>query len=462
MATRSKAKTEIETTEETTAQVIETQNGNGQVNRTIKYEAKVKPNVNATETDDETTDSELDNDSETANLSFSQSDFQEIPKDKIDVIFDDLENDFTAQDYFYAKLTRIPDAMQDKFFVSCPSEMPLGVFQFGLQDRFSFIPAIQERNNNSGGRFNIAIFNSEQKQISVFIGYDNPFSSRKEPIYKPVGAVNVLIPNPVKQDIATDNNGQSEVRLILEAMREQHREFMLALQNNKPQQSEIEKLLLTKAVDMLTNPPQNQNSGLEDKMMNFMMMPQLVDRMAKKMFPDAPPPVVPSEPTTFDRILQLSQTPIAQNLLERLGDLSEAIVMSKIAPPPAMNNPQNETNDEQENTPEQLEQGEPISEDMKAILTELVAELESNSEINESNPTIVKLKAEHADAFETVATLCKVTQFEGIFQILLTQANKIQPYPFEPFLNATRDGFNERGNKAIERLKLVYEYLKTS
>lgn len=459
MTTRKKQSTEVIVTDDIIADVVETTTPNGTSKR-VAYKAPIKQNDDITEDNDETENNEPDFNNQNQNTSFSQSDFQEIPSDQIDVIFDDLSANRNPQDYFYAKLTRLPDAMQDRFFVPCNAEMPCGFFQFGLQDRLAFETAIQTRNGNSGGRFNIKILDSKQIPISVFVGYDNPYSARKEEIWKPVGAVNILIGNPLRDETPAANNGNSEVKMILEAMREQHNQFMIALQNNKPQQSQIEQLLLTKAVEMITNPPapQQQNNAFETQMMTILAMPAMVERMSKKMFPEPPAPLTPSEPTTFDRILQLSQTPLAQNFLERVGDISEAIVMSKVAPSQMVNNPQENTQD----APEQIQAGEPINDEMKIILEELITELESESEINALNPTIVKLRNEHGEAFQTVEMLCQAASFDSVLQMLLTQANKIVPHPFAIFLNAEMTAFNERGTKAIERLRLVYEYLKAS
>lgn len=466
MATaKTKPKTKLIIEENTEANVVETINKDGDSIKRVTYPVRVEQDE-ITETDDETTDNEQDNDFENDLSSFSQSDYEEIPKDKIDIIFDDLETDFKPTDYFYAKLTRIPDAMQDSFFVSCSSEMPLGVFQFSLQDRFAFIPAIQKRNNNSGGRFNIAIFNSEQKAVNVFIGYDNPYSPRKQEIYKPVGAVNVLIPNPMREETKEINGGHTDIKLILDAMQENNRQLMQAL-NNRPQQSQIETLLLTKAVDMITS-PQNNNGGLEEKFMALMMMPQVADRMAKKMFPEPPPAAAPAEETTIDKIMKIVSLPVVQGALERVGDIAEAVTVAKlqqqqppqpnqIQPPPVIN-PQ----------PQQIEEQPELDDDMKIVIEKIIVELETESEINADNPTIKELIADYPEHLETVQTLCKMTDFPQVFNMLISMTRKINPFPFAPFIDADATSrnnqvtFNERGEKAIKRLEMVYEYLRAN
>jgi hypothetical protein len=427
---------------------------NGETTQTIKYKAPIKADELPNETNDNTENQDKNFDDE---MFLENTNFEEIPKDKIDKIFDDIETVAKDTDYFYAKLTRIPDSMSDSFYIRCANEMPLGVFQFGLNDRFNFVSAIQKQNNNSGGRFNIQVFTNDQKLFQIFRGYANPYNSRdKQPVFQPVGAANVLIPNPVREEIKDAPNGlESILSKMIEMQRESNQQILNAINNR--QQSDVEKLVMTKAIENLMSPPASNNASLEEKMMQFMMMPQLVNKMAERMFPEPVTPPAPIEPTTFDRILQLSQTPMVQNALERVGTIAEYIVEQKFTPPQNVANPPQQQNGF-DNAPEQIEQ--PQNEEMKVILNELITELESDNPIDAENEMIKALRANHPEQFNMIQSFCKMSDFSSVFQMLLMQAQNIQPYPFEPFVTPDRQGFNDRGQRAITRLEQVYIFLR--
>jgi len=460
-----KKQTEIIVDENTIADVIETNNKLGK-STTIKYQAQVKQNETNDfddEINNETENQDADSENQNGVFSFLQSDYQEIPKDKIDTIFDELELESKENDYFYAKLTRIPDSMSDNFFSTCASEMPLGVFQFTLRDRFNFIPAIQKQNNNSGGRFNIAIFDNQQKLMQYFVGYDNPYSARKNPVYKSIGAINVLIPNPVKIE---EKNAQTEnysIVQIIAQMQQKSDERMERLLLSLREKSPFEKAMEQKLMNDIINPPQNSNNSLEEKFMALMMMPQVADRMAKKMFPEPVPVPETAQPDWTDKIVKIASLPMVQNALERVGDIGEAIIASNLAKNGQVQQPIEQP---QQNFVQELPQAGNENNDMQVIITELITEIESNNEINSDNLTLQRLSNDYAEHFETVQTFCKVADFPTVLNMLITQTSKLEPFPFAPFLDLEQTNktntfvWNERGLKALKRLEQVHLYLK--
>jgi hypothetical protein len=457
---RKPANTEVLTDETTTAKVRETQNANGEVTKVLEYNAPVKIYES---TEDETAENSDESENENGDFSFQAMDFSDIPKDKIDIIFDDIEqfeiDNQNQNGYYFAKLTRIPDAMTDSFYLPCNNEMPLGVFQFSINDRFSFVPAMQKQNNNSGGRFNIQIFDAERKLLKVFIGYDNPYSPRKQEIYKPVGASNILIPNPVKEDLPQAASGlESVLNKMIEMQRESNQQILNAIRQNNSGKTTGEFVQEIIAIKQLF--PEQKNDFMQQLIAAPVMMETFALQMRESM--KRPEPVPPQERTGFDKFMEFSQTPLAQNLIAKVSDIAEAVASAKIA----QSNPelmkQLQANNEAETETEQTENGE----EMKLFITDLKTALESDTEINADNAMIQKLAADFGESYGMVKMLCQSLPFENVFQMLLQRTQNIQPYPFNDYLDLEQTQiqqkfvWNERGQKALVRLEKVYLFLK--
>lgn len=449
--TKTKPKKEIEIIiDDTVEGKITEVTRNGETQKTVVYNAPIKQNE-ITETDDNTENQDQFSDDENGFNSFQESDFEEIPKDKIDEFFDIIEESLPNENTpFYVRVMRTPDNFDDSFYYPVRDLISLGVYGCRLTERYRLSATLQKINNNSGGRFNLIALDQQQKPLLQFVRHTYERGQRITHT-APIIARDVFLPNPQREELA--NGGQSDIKLILDAMQENNRQMLAAIAANKPQQSQIETLLLTKAVDMITNPPQSGN--LEEKLLTIFAMPQMVDKMAAKMFPAPPAPVTEKDPTTFDRVLQFANLPAVQNIGERLMGALEFVVEQKMTQngnTPAVNNPEQPT--------EQTEQLTTVTDDMQIILTSIINELESNRVIDKDNEVLKSLTVDFPEQFETVKVFCKSADFNTVLTMLINRAATMTPFPFAPFINTDSQTFNERGVKMVARLQEVYNVLK--
>ena len=459
-----KKQTEIIVDDETEANITETINSKGETVKRVNYTAKVKENdVIETDENTENPDENFDNENDD---SFIDNESDEIPKDKLDKMFDDIERVSSGiNSVFFAKVTRQPDSLSDNFFNRCGGEMPLGVFQFSLRDRFNFIPQIQKINGNSGGYFNILIFDGQQKPLgwSYRIGYS------RETGFKHIGCHNVLVPNPALIETPNANgqpqqNGSLEMVFgkMAEMMQQNHNQLMQVI-NRQPEKSTLEKAIEQKMLNDLLNPPQQQASGFEQTMASIMAMPVMVEKMSAKMFP-APP--VEREPTTLDTIQSIVAMPVVENtataVLNGLSLLIESKMQEKQQgviqnlPNEVVINPQ----------PNQITTATE-TDDMKELLQDVIEELESDSVLDDKNEFLIELKSDYPTQTMMITSLCKTNTFENVLQLLITQADSAKPVnPFAEFLDVAETQkqqkyvWTERGNKLIKRLNEFYEFAK--
>ena len=459
-----KKQTEIIVDDETEANITETINSKGETVKRVNYTAKVKENdVIETDENTENPDENFDNENDD---SFIDNESDEIPKDKLDKMFDDIERVSSGiNSVFFAKVTRQPDSLSDNFFNRCGGEMPLGVFQFSLRDRFNFIPQIQKINGNSGGYFNILIFDGQQKPLgwSYRIGYS------RETGFKHIGCHNVLVPNPALIETPNANgqpqqNGSLEMVFgkMAEMMQQNHNQLMQVI-NRQPEKSTLEKAIEQKMLNDLLNPPQQQASGFEQTMASIMAMPVMVEKMSAKMFP-APP--VEREPTTLDTIQSIVAMPVVENtataVLNGLSLLIESKMQEKQQgviqnlPNEVVINPQ----------PNQITTATE-TDDMKELLQDVIEELESDSVLDDKNEFLIELKSDYPTQTMMITSLCKTNTFEIVLQLLIAEADKVKPVnPFAEFLDVAETQkhnkyvWTERGDKLIKRLNEFYEFVK--
>jgi hypothetical protein len=461
---RSTAKPIIEQAE--LAEIVETTR-DGVTTQQVKYKAPIEVNETTETTDNSETENEMDNFQDNDLSNFQGMDF-EIPKDKIDIFFDKIQDSLVNEsDSFYIRVLRTPDNFDDNFYHPCRDLTTLGLYGCRLTERYKISELLQKRNNNSGGRFNLIALNSNQQPLQMYVGYTFERGQRI-PETAPIIARDVFVNNPARDEVTTVN-GSSDIAKILEVMQNQHREFMQAL--NHRGQSEIEKLLLTKAVDMITNPPQ-QNNGIDSFLEKLILLPQISAKLGNAMFPEPPKQLPPAEQTTFDKIIALAQTPVAQNLIERVTDIADAVAASKLQMPQQPAAPQFQTEQQLNNTPfvQQYPNGlaEPTKDDMQTIIESLVTELESDKPINGNNETISELMQDYPQQFGMVASLCKSLPFADVLSMLISQSVMMQPFPFAPFLDIDAmkaSGtkayiYTPRGENAIKRLEQVYNFLR--
>ena len=451
-------KAKIKTDATVPVKVTEITDSNGNTRQTKVYETEADIIDTAAEIDDNSEN--FDDESEIED--FTKSDFQEIPKNQLMQMFDDLRLlSANPNDYFYAMASRIPDAMADSFNIRCNSEQAPIHFQFTIRDLLAFTENLQKVNNNSGGRFNIAILAPNMTPLKIPL---NPYSTRSN--FREVGLINFYVPNP-QITIDLNPNGQPQtnglenlVTKLIEHQQNQTNQILNAIQqNNKPREkSTLESAIEQKILNDILNPPEKSN-GFEQTMMSIMAMPVMVEKMSAKIFPETPKPQPEREPTLIEQAAQIMQTPFAQNLSESLGnavvDLSETYKIAKmnqLGVKPQLN-PANEQviETEQEN-------------DFN-MLNEIITELESDSVIALDNPLLQKLASEHQKEFNELTSYCQIMNFNQLWTMLQMQSQKLTDNPLIRFANIEETQkqkqlvLNEQGEKVFARLKELYKLL---
>lgn len=482
-----KKETEIIVDEETIATVTETTTGSGHTTKKAVYPAKVKQNE--IETDDENDNQNDYQESENEFENFEGFDegetFEEIPKSQIDVMFDRLlEVDSFGNQSFYAMILRLPDAMSDNFKIRCQNQMPLGTQIFSIRDRFIFQSALQKLNNNSGMRCAIRVCDEGGQEITVKRRIHFHTS------WHPVGIAHLVIPNPIVAELKeTTSQNNSEFSELLREMREDRqaneRKFeLLRNELTKPREpSMLEKALEQKMINDIANPPQGNNSNLEQTLATMFTMPVIVEKMASKMFPEAPAP--PAEQSILEKFFtpQVAET-IANKGMDLIGTFGNSIAtaietrtLASLTPEQKKVVEENrrvmyeedfDTENPQLNP--QMEAQNEQQKQMIELVTKITSELESENPINTENTLIEELSNEFPMQYGILKMACQNTDFEIILEQLANIApDAIKPYIDEAFISESgqiisAEGkliFNtDKGLNMKARLLELYNFLK--
>lgn len=449
-------KTKVVIPEGTTVEVLEHQG-----NKTMTYQAEIKED----DTNDETETNGRLNDIEDYSGIDEMPNTPTIPKSQLDIMFDDInyavENE-NLYDTFFAKLMRQPDAISDKFIVPNRDIVELGVIQFSTQDRFNFIPAIQDANNNSGGRFAITIYNSDYKQLEVMRGR---VSIHAEP--RPVGLI-LVVPNPqpkATNSLATGNAPDVGTSAILSKMveiqQQNHNQLMQVL-NRKPEKSTLELAIEQKVLNDILNPPKPNNGGndvVADVMRSAAVVASLSDAFARNLNRE---PTPQPEPDWIDKFNKASENPVMKEIAERGITLFENIGNHLAVK--ALNLP---TDGEATTTENPMQQQPQQLTQTQELILDIIEELESDNALDATNETIKELSTDFPEQYQELTMFCKNASFEFIFDQLLKRTANIQPSPFIPYLDLNETNaqqkyvWNETGIKLQGRLRELYEYLKT-
>jgi hypothetical protein len=489
MATRTKKITDLEVTEETTAKVKETISADGKTVKTIEYPANVKLTEQVIE-DNEETETQDNND-----LDFNQINgydnyrqTEEIPKDKIEIFFDDIETALDNEnDNFYIKVVRTPDSFDDDFTKRCNDTVSLGLFGCRLNDKFRIAELIQNK-NNSGGRFNFIAYDKQQQVLQVFAGYTLE-RGRRLPQHTPVVARDVYIPNPDKKEEKTGSSdignalleiakmNQESTRLIVEEIRK----------NQKPEKSTLETLTEYKTIKDLFDSGDKKESDstsiVRDVMKDALVLRELGQGFAGMFNNNNAPPE--TDKTWYEKALENPDVvDMAKNIgMVAIQGFSQMMMMKQQAqmqPPvtqPQVNAPvpqqvtQQVINPDvtvispvvaehqitQQSTAEQEQQNNMNI--MSDIFTQIVNELESENVINEANPTLVALKAQYPAIYPMIVKQVKNMTLDDCFQ---TIQSLVDENLLTPFFNPLTNELNERGEKMFERLEILYNFWKVS
>lgn len=470
--------------ENTVAKVTERRNKDNEVtSRTAIYEAEVTQENEDTDTEDynerESDFSEIGG--EDVAFETEIKNVAPIPKNKLEIMFSMIRRALADQpqleDYFLASITRMPDAIGNRFNTRCSTQEDLGAFQFTSNDQFNFQSEIQSRNKNSGGIFNVRIYKMDHAPLTIERGAYS-WETRGQASSIEVGMVNYSVPDPVATLDTRDNdhrdNSNSSQHMLLEFMRQSEDRFAALLESiNKPKEtSDLEKLIMQKAIENLLNPPESKGNKIEETIASVVgstvVMQKMGEQFALLLGPKEPPAA--AELSTFEMISKALEMPAVQNVVGAVTDVSERWMISKMqGQTQTVETPERQPEQQtQPLTPQQEEQQRQFNE-MQNLISNLIAELESERELNAENQFIKNLQSQYPTQAQTLITACKGMEFDLILKMLVQQCDTFTPNPMIPFFDLeairangnTQFVYNERGTKAIERLKEFYEFVKT-
>lgn len=462
---RTKTETKVIVPENTIAKVVESRNSAGELMHTkVDYQAEVEQNEVP----------EIDEDSENETGDLLGEDFnsefefenQVIPDTPLEVLFKQLRGAISngIPDNFLAMVSRNPDPIGMRFnYGNSMPAMSLGAFGFSSRDLFNFDSAIQEKNHNSGGVFNVKIYKSDNTPLLI---KRNPyaFEQRGEPNFKEVGLVNYPVPDPPKIDMLPGANGSDSALLAYIERSDKRIEDLFERMNRPQEKSEVEQLVMRTAVERLMN-PQSQGGGMESfqqMMISMFAMPQMVEGFAKKMFPETPPP---AEMGVMDHIGKLLENPTvadtAANVVNALTNVSADFAQSKMRGQ-AVTIEQNDDDDADEIIDAQPEPNP----EMKQLIHNLLTELESENPLNADNVFMGTLQNHYPMQAIVIKGMCKTSDFDTVVGMLGGEMNKINPNPLIPFVDLgetekqNKFVWNERGDRLVVRLREFYTFVR--
>lgn len=436
--------------------------------KTVQYEADISQDETETdiETDDETEDG----------ISFDEfearreADYQEIPKDPLTLMFDGVrEAQNQNGEVFIANIMRRQDFMNDNFNSPCSVDSPFPPLQFTARDIFTFIATLQKHNNNSGGRFTINVYRQDGTPLKRYIG------KHGAKVAIDLGIAMLAIPNPTAEQVqqnkgdSGNNNGLGQILLEMQRQNQESNRQLLEELRKPKEKSEIETLVMSLAVQKMMNPEApRSNNTLEETMASMMLLPSMVEGMSRKMFPE---PTPEREPDTFDKIEKVLNIPQVQNIVDGLVNIAETAAVNNLTKNATANGVVQDNQVDGEAVQDYYEQPEPQglpqNDDMNSLITEVITELKSENALDDSNVMIKNLSDNYPDQFDMIVDGCKGMQFDGLLNMVINRANKLNPNPFLEFLNleATQTSgayvWTTDGERIKGRLSELYEYLKT-
>lgn len=452
-----KTETKLEIDPETPAQVVETRRGGQVVSTRVSYEAGVKE-VEVTDDDSETEFddplSELAN-SDPDGLPFiDEPNTETIPQTGLDRMFNHIRSailDDRVPDAFFAQVYRVADHMGANYRAPCTVPlMELGTFQFSSRDRLPFTSQLQKINGNSGGIFNVRIYKQDGQPLNLY----RRSRSTLNDVEVEVGATNLAVPDPILDMIETPGMPQesSVVTMVMrsiEASDRRNAELIAAMQQAKAP-SELEQAMTRKMINDMVNPttPPDPMGSLMGVLMNAQLFQQ---RITDVMLPARVNPPDPIEPDGWDKAMKFLDSPLVDNVLGRVIDVSERVAVAKLAP----------------GSPDPAAESETDPADMTDLIEKIVLELQGDRVLDANNPVIIELANEYPEQVEQLEMMCSMP-FANLQRLLVADLNKKLPNVLRPFLDVPASQakgafvFNPDGTRLMARLKEFYDFVQAA
>lgn len=397
-----------------------------------------------------------------ANVELSETKIQRFIRELNEYSDDNPEFEFTAI------VTRKQDRQDDRFTRKCLTDTEFLPFDFTVQGVFQFPARLYRANNDSGGRFVVLVADENTGQFIPTRYY--------------IVVPNDLLPPEEKPQTFNNNNSNSNildvVKELINNQNQQTERIITAInqQNQNKQPSVLEKAIEAKLLSEITGENKKDvSASMEEKMLNFFLMPQVAEKMANKMFPEN---VQPETLSTVEKLL--NNEALVSKVMETGGNVLNNLLI--LAAQSKQNQPQNQPQTQPQivSTPQAIEQPQQIqnpqpqqvqiteeqANEMKELFTKIVSELESDRPLNETNSVLRELKTEYGFAYNIVSQSCKIQPFEQLADILLGNDNKnivgIVPNELTDKFYDDEGNFNEQGLVLIARLQELYDFWKTN
>ena len=380
-----------------------------------------------------------------------------LPENKLASLFEELkEYEEFEGETFYALITRRADLMHDNFKKPCLSPQAFPVMQVNSGMMFQFIPQLQKYNGNSGGRFDIVMCADNGESLG-----DGD-----------VGLNGYVVSDPVEEiknaESRTQNEGINVIELFEKMNQASEKRFEQMLNAMRPQEDEFTKLVKEKMRNDFLHPPQRDNNEFDTKQMiaNIMGNVAVMQAMGEgfaQMF---------NKNSGGEKDKGLLESLLSNEVfLDKAQDVGSRLIDSATDIAIAYRNPQayqqrhteryEEEGEEDTGYPplppqQQQPQQEKTQQEMdrEQVIKDILAELEGDKPLDDTNEFLKVLKEENKDLFILLLMSCKMTTFEK----LIEQLSQIVPDVFAQYGSGTE--LNEKGQYISGRLKQFYEYMK--
>lgn len=434
--------------------------------KTVTYNAEIKEKESDTDTENDRGGSDDVFENLIAPLPFDIETENEPRQTPLENMFEKLRyavDNNGLPDSFYANVIRLPDSIGDVVNYPCNnSQMDLGVFRFTTRDRFNFVKEIQKLNHNSGGMFSIAIYGNDNKPLTVMI-HQPPYRERFE---HKIFLQNFAVPNPdAMLQPETPNNANGGLDLIT-LMREERQanetrfNQLLSEVNRRKEKSTIEQAFEQKMIQDVLNPPKKETNFMDEFMMKFMLMPEMLNGMREQMFQRKDEP---KSETGWEKALKLLEAPPVANAVDGIMNIIETASVAKLTNqmPPTNQNGFVDTDAEIEET------GQPQQNPMQELVVNLITELESDRPLTLENEFIVDLSNRFPQQREMLIETCKEASFAFTSKQLLNFVAGMNDSPLVAYLDIEQTQaqgkyvWNERGDRLMIRLEEFYNFARS-
>lgn len=383
------------------------------------------------------------------------------PENRLAEMFSEIRDaEETENETFVAIITRRADNLNDNFRRPCLQNMNFQPLQFTSDYFLSFVSLIQKYNGNSGGRFDIVICDQKGEPLNI-------------------GLSNFVIADPIIEEKPatpiSDRNDLDTLALVDRIMQQSDQRFaeLVKIMRDEKKEDEFTQLAKEKFRNDVLNPqPQtgfNPEKMIENVMGSLAVTTALAEGFGK---------IINREPAaekekgiletliTNDAVIDRAGN-VVENLTAAFANMAASRAQPQPPPqyPPQYSNPAGYPPLPQQPPPQQQpEPQQPIvntvppeaQQEMENIVNEIIAEIESENPLDETNEKINALKTDKPEIFQMLVMACQIQSFEQ----LLDRLENLVPDTFDQFYD-DKDELNERGAKVEERLQVLYNYFKS-